>query len=261
MSTQSGNLHFYFSSRSTTARSHHVYCYGWRKPGSHTNPTSSPGQFCSCVPSRRVVRARLGTHTCGAPTEKEECAVGRVCHVSLRSGMWSPGEVSDRTLSMSPTQKGERPHETRVRRTALTTRNTDTSGNTYIHSYMHAYKLRGKVQWHTEHVIRVVSQMCVWRSRVCFFQEQQGCLFCSLPSSVRRGVTSRRARMRSPCGSFFAGRGCSWGPLRRYFIVTFYGFSDDLTASSPKALRDGRWASGQTLLVRHRDGLHRPSSW
>ena len=28
-----------------TARSHSVDCYGRRNPGSHTNPTSSPGQF------------------------------------------------------------------------------------------------------------------------------------------------------------------------------------------------------------------------
>ena len=98
--------------------------------GSHTNPASSSLQFVLLFPSRRVARARLGTHSCAAPREKEECTVDRVCHVSLWAGMCLPDKLSNVTLSMSPTQKkGERPHETRVRRTILTTLNTDTSGN------------------------------------------------------------------------------------------------------------------------------------
>ena len=62
-----------------------------------------------------------------------------MCQVSLRAGMCSPGELSDRTHSMSPTQKGERTHETRVRRTTLTTCYTDTSGNSFIHSSIHSF--------------------------------------------------------------------------------------------------------------------------
>ena len=43
---------------------------------------------------------------------------------------------------MSPTQKGERPHETGVRRTILTTRSTDTSGNLRIRTLvLHAQRL------------------------------------------------------------------------------------------------------------------------
>ena len=113
-----------------------VVCTGGRA-GSHTNPASSSLQFVYLVPSRRVARARLGTHSCAAPREKEECTVDRVCHVSLRAGMCSPGELSDKTHSMSPTQKSERTHETRVRRTILTSRNTNTSGNSFIHSQIH----------------------------------------------------------------------------------------------------------------------------
>ena len=94
--------------------------------GSHINRASSSLQFVFLFPSRRVARARLGTHLCGAPREKEECTDGRVCQVSLRAGMCSPGELSDKTHSTSPTQKGERTHETRVRRTTLTTCYTDT---------------------------------------------------------------------------------------------------------------------------------------
>ena len=106
-----------------------VDCYSRRKQGSHTNPASSLVQLVPSVFTRRVARARLGTHSCAAPREKEECAVDRLCHVSLRAGMCLPDKLSNVTLSMSPTQKGERPHETRVRRTILTSRNTDTSGN------------------------------------------------------------------------------------------------------------------------------------
>ena len=69
----------------------------------------------------------------------------RVCHVSLRAGMCSPDKLSNVTLSMSPTQKDERPHETRVRRTILTTRNTDTSENSFIHS-QRAHAVRNAVQ-------------------------------------------------------------------------------------------------------------------
>ena len=58
-----------------------------------------------------------------------------MCLVSLRAGMCLPDKLSNVTLSMSPTQKGERPHETGVRRTTLTTRNTDTSGNSFLHSF------------------------------------------------------------------------------------------------------------------------------
>ena len=44
-----------------------------------------------------------------------------------------PGKLSDVRHSMSLTQKGERLHETGVRRTTLTTRNTDTGGNRRKH--------------------------------------------------------------------------------------------------------------------------------
>ena len=82
--------------------------------GSHTNPASSSSlQFVFLVPSRRVARARLGTHSCASPREKEECTVDSVCHVSLRAGMCLPGKPSDVTHSMSPTPKSERPHETK----------------------------------------------------------------------------------------------------------------------------------------------------
>ena len=73
--------------------------------GSHTNPASSSLQFVFLVPSRRVARARLGTHSCAAPREKEECSVDRVCHVSLGAGRCLPGKLSDATHSASPTQK------------------------------------------------------------------------------------------------------------------------------------------------------------
>ena len=105
------NLQFYFSSRCATARSHQVECYGRRKPGSHTNTASSLEQLVPSVFTRRVARARLGTHSCAAPREKEECAVDRVCHVSLRAGRCLPGKLSDATPSTSPTQKGERRHQ------------------------------------------------------------------------------------------------------------------------------------------------------
>ena len=35
----------------------------------------------------------------------EECAVDRVCHVSLRAGRCLPGKLSDVTHFTSPTQK------------------------------------------------------------------------------------------------------------------------------------------------------------
>ena len=78
--------------------------------GSHTNPASSSLQFVFLVPSNRVARVRLGTHSCAAPREKEECAVDRVCQVSLGAGRCLPGTLSDATHSTSPTQKGERRH-------------------------------------------------------------------------------------------------------------------------------------------------------
>ena len=117
-----------------------VVCTGGRA-GSHTNLASSSLQFVFFFPSRRVARARLGTHSCAAPREKEECTVDRVCHVSLRAGMCLPDKLSNVTLSMSPTQKGERQHETRARRTILTSRNTDTSGNSHIHIHTYTHTL------------------------------------------------------------------------------------------------------------------------
>ena len=64
------------------------------------------------------------------PFGDSECTVYRMC---------LPGELSDGTHSMSPTQKGERTHETRVRRTTLTTCYTDKSGNPSIHSFIHLF--------------------------------------------------------------------------------------------------------------------------
>ena len=113
--------------------------YVRRKRGFHTDPAYSLAQFLPFVLSCRVVRATARDHLCGAPREKEECTEGRVCRVSLGAGMCSPSELSDRTHSMSLTQKGERTHETRVRRTTLTTCYTDTSGNTFIHSHIHTF--------------------------------------------------------------------------------------------------------------------------
>ena len=118
----------YLCAASATARSHKWSALE-EEQGSHTNLASSSLQFVFLFASRRVARARLGTHSCAAPREKEECTVDRVCHVSLRAGMCLPDKLSIVTLSMSPTQKCERTHETRVRRTTLTTCYTDTSGN------------------------------------------------------------------------------------------------------------------------------------
>ena len=102
----------------------------WRKSKGLTPTWLHPlYSLFSFFPSHRVARARLGTHSCAAPREKEECTVDRVCHVSLRAGMCLSDKLSNVTLSMSPTQKGERSHETRVIRTILTSRHTDASGN------------------------------------------------------------------------------------------------------------------------------------
>ena len=80
------------------------------------------------VPTQVCVAAVSQTLTTYLPDRlpfgDSECTVYRMC---------LPDKLSNVTLSMSPTQNGERPHETRVRRTILTTRNTDTSENIFIH--------------------------------------------------------------------------------------------------------------------------------
>ena len=122
----------YFLNVQAEAQLHAVTsdCYVSKKPGFHTDPAYSLAQFLPLVLSRRVVRATARDPPLRSTKgEKEECTEGRVCQVSLRAGMCSPSELSDRTHSMSPTHKGERTHETRVRRTTLTTCYTDTSGN------------------------------------------------------------------------------------------------------------------------------------
>ena len=62
----------------------------------------------------------------------------RVCHVSLRAGMCLPGKLSDVTHPVSPTQKGERLHETRVRRATLTTTQHRHKWE-HIHTYLHTF--------------------------------------------------------------------------------------------------------------------------
>ena len=94
----------YIYAASATARSHKWSALE-EEQGSHTNLASSSLQFVFLFPSRRVARARLGTHSCAAPREKEECTVDRVCHVSLRAGMCLPDKLSNVTLSMSPHKK------------------------------------------------------------------------------------------------------------------------------------------------------------
>ena len=104
----------------------------WRK----SRVSHQPGFFFSAVcflffPSRRVARARLGTHSCAAPREEEECTVDRVCHVSLRAGMCLPDKLSNVTLSMSPTPKGE-----------ASTRDKSETYNTHITQHRHKWELR-----------------------------------------------------------------------------------------------------------------------
>ena len=59
-------------------------------------------------------------------------------HFSLGAGMSLPGKLSDaNTRNVPDTRKGGRLHETRRRRATLTTRNTkDTSGNSFIRSFI-----------------------------------------------------------------------------------------------------------------------------
>ena len=81
-STQCGIFDFYLYAASAAARGHTADRYGRRKHGSHTNPTSSPGQF---VP---FCRPQGGQSFCSGPTSAKHQRWRRsaVCRVSLRDG-------------------------------------------------------------------------------------------------------------------------------------------------------------------------------
>ena len=82
-------------------------CYGRRKPGSHTNPSSSFWTVCSLF----FFQTQSGESNSSGPTAVEHqgrrwlCTEGRVCQVSLRAGMCSPSDFSDKTHSSPPTRK------------------------------------------------------------------------------------------------------------------------------------------------------------
>ena len=126
MSTQSG---IYNSTFQADALLHAVTKWTAMVGGSqdHTNPAASLEQLVPSVFTRRVARARLGTHSCAAPREKEECAVDRVCHVSLRAG--GACQASFLTRHTQRPRHKKVSDDTNSETHTCTKHNTDTSGN------------------------------------------------------------------------------------------------------------------------------------
>ena len=154
-----------------------------------------------------------------------------MCQVSLRAGMCSPGELSDRTHSMSPTQKGERTHETRVRRTTLTTCYTDTSGNS--HSFIHSegtLSTRGTrthkchLDHHTHGCTAVSFQTCCSAPFPLLLRALR-----VVPCFRSRYVHGTRSAVRVPSVSYYEGgetRSLPWG-------MYWYGHITTSTSSLP----------------------------
>ena len=101
-SFRSGTLHSTFQAEAQLLAVNSD-CYGRRKPGSHTNPSSS---VCSLF----FFQTQSGESNSSGPTAVEHqgrrwlCTVGRVCHVSLRAGSLL-GKHRDWTHSSLPTRK------------------------------------------------------------------------------------------------------------------------------------------------------------